>query len=1552
MKHLNSVRYQLLTLAVAATLALPSVPAGAAQTDISQVPLGTAASTSVLPNIMFILDDSGSMGRYWMPDDVRASDGTPNTTNCKQFTLHSGGANSSNCILDSGNTNTVSPTSDNVRHVPAQEWPAGPPAYAAQFNTIYYNPQFTYRPGKDRVGAQMTSFGTPWTAVQVNPYVSASTVDLTTQYPEPVFCTANNSTATDNAACRRNGYDATGTTLLASFRYSTASAPVDGSYGWPISTAAGAFRFIRMRFGGPHYYTILPREHCSDINLTSCVLSATPSGLNTIPAPVRYCQDATMANSDAVQSGTSGATARCQAKLDAAHSFMRYGTFVRVDITSSVPTYGGRPNRVDCAARPVCTYDEEMTNFANWFAYYQTRMQTMKTAAGRVFADMDDRYRIGFVTINASSSARYLKIDKFEPVHKGNWYDKFYAMTPANRTPLRQALSRVGRHYAGMTDLINSFMPDDPIQFSCQRNFALLTTDGYWNDAGGVMLDGTTAMTNQDNVPETFVNRQPTGTLDGEGTTVTTTTVTTNLEQILCTGNTASSANFTGTPDTNCGCATAGQRRVKQRTLTTTDTVVNTDGVDAAPTSTPSSSFQNITGCIAPLIVTTVTRFTETAQRVCTSNATTTFPTTIGGTNVGCGCAATLRRIRQRVHVWDNTVVTTDGVVTSNTNTNVSNTHSTVAGIPPSGTAGGACVLPVVALTPAATTTVAGTPNVTNNGGTTLTAANFTITPNPTITVGAPSSTTVFGGFANTLADVAMYYYKNDLRTSGPLSITKNNVKTTTKDTATHQHMVTFTLGLGLDGLLNYQSDYETASTGDFNSIRTGATNCSFSGVGLCNWPAPVQDSPTALDDLWHAAVNGRGLYFSAKDPNALQSGLTSALAAINSEVGSAASSATSTPNVTPTDNFIYSSTYRTVNWDGEIIAERIDVVSGDVQAGTAWSVGPLLNARTTASTDSRAIFTLDPSDASRRLKEFRHGNLTATEQAFFDNRCGTAIPPAAPPGTTVWPQCGPMSVTDLAIANSGDNLVNWMRGQRQHEVTHFRRRENLMGDTVNAKPAFLGKPILSYGDAVTPDYISFKNGPAASRPPVLMIASNDGMLHGFNAGEAVAGGGAELWAYVPRMLMPELFKLAATSYDTNHRFYVDGSPVTMDVFIGGAWKTMLVGGLNAGGRGYYALDVTDPTAAGVKALWEICSDAALCANSDPDIGYSYGQAVITKRPSDGKWVVIISSGFNNVSPGDGGGYLYVLDAATGAILSKTATTVAGTNVGNTVTPSGFAKITGFATNFAVNNTTPIVYGGDLLGNVWRFDLSANVATPDAVTAQRLGQAMDGTGAGAKPQSITTKPEVTRFDAGFNVVYVATGRFIGATDIPDPATIVPPLDLAYQQSVYAVKDTGTDLGILRSPAANLVQQTLIVIDSTSRTISNNTISWGTQNGWYVDFNPAGESPGERVNIDMQLVRGVLLVESNEPNDDACSSGGNSFFYQFDYKSGSYVTSAPGGVVGILQGQALAAGFVVYRLPSGQLKYTGIDVTGKKKTGGVNPGSGGSLGRRVSWRELM
>ena len=375
---------------------------------------------------------------------------------------------------------------------------------------------------------------------------------------------------------------------------------------------------------------------------------------------------------------------------------MRYGTFVRTDIVPAVTTYGGRPNRTDCVAG-VCTYAQEMTNFANWFAYYHTRIQMMKTAAGRVFSPMDDRYRIGFVTINASDSTRYLKIDKFDVTHKADWYTKFYAMTPGPNTPLRRALSRVGRHYAGMTDGINSFMPDDPVQYSCQQNFALLTTDGYWNSSGGLKIDGTTTMDNQDNVVETFVNR-PTVTLDAAGTTVTNSSTTRTLEQLVCAGNAASSANFSGTPDTNCGCS-ANFKRVKQRTLDDITSTTTVDGVAGSPTTSTVPSFQDITACNA-----TCDRRWWTGKGNRTSASARERATRTSVT------AARQRPAVDPVHAASasstcaNWTADGDHRITGvpahpPTATGVS-TFTNVAGSPPSGTAGGGCVSSGTTLTP------------------------------------------------------------------------------------------------------------------------------------------------------------------------------------------------------------------------------------------------------------------------------------------------------------------------------------------------------------------------------------------------------------------------------------------------------------------------------------------------------------------------------------------------------------------------------------------------------------------------------------------------------------------------------------------------------------------------------------------------------------------------------------------------------------------------------------------------------------------------------------
>ena len=1344
-RHSHSLARHFAGSATAALLLMHGAPF-AQTTDISNTPLSSSSSASVLPNLMFVLDDSGSMGRDYLPDFVN------DNNTCK---AESGWSGTTRCRV------------------------GDPPYYSAQFNTIFYNPQITYAPAINYDGTSMGSYGSPWTNVKNDAFSSSSgNTNLVTGFTERRYCNAS------GTICKRNGID-----TVATFEYRSAS-PDDGRlYGYPSPAGNQTLGTVSVSKGGgtrtvtvtlpghglvngdqintngtctggsqpahlevddpdepvygvtantfqydgnsnnaagpsnctyskvvpafnvgsnigtnPHYYTITPKEYCNSADLTNCVASTTPTATHTFPAYVRYCKTTADADAVAPVSGNSAGTPRCRAKYDAqsatTYTYPRYGNFTRTNIVPSTAIYGNRPNRVDCASRPDCTYAEEMTNFANWWAYYRTRMQMMKSAAGRAFLPIDNRYRVGFLTINPGnpvSSSEYLKIDKFDPSHKQAWYTKFYQQGSGGGTPLREALSRVGRHYAGRTDDINSGMSEDPVQYSCQQNFTILTTDGYWNGNSGDNIAGT-AIGNEDNVNSGWSTRSA-GAFDG-----------------------------------------------------------------------------NLTGA------------------------------------------------------------------------------------------------------------------------------------------------------SGTLADVALYYYKTDLRgaagtkTTGALgtNVTQNNVPTSPKDSAPHQHMTTFTLGI-VDGLMTYQSDYESATTGDFARIKAGAAGCAWTS-GTCNWPVPVQDAQSALDDLWHAAVNGRGTYYQASDPNSVASGLSGALTGLNIRTAAAAASATSSPNITPTDRSIFSSTYTTVEWAGEVVAQDIDPVSGNVVPAIKWAAQALLDAKVGAATDTRTIHMFDAA-ASNKLKPFLFpGTMSATEQGYFANKCVPA---------SNLSQCASLSAAQLAIANSGKNLVNFLRGQTQHETIVYRDRTHALGDTVNATPAYMREPRFAFADAVTPDYAAFKSA-NASRQATLFIAANDGMLHALNADN-----GQEMWAYVPKPVMPNLYKLADVNYASKHVYFVDGSPQLMDVFDGSAWKTILVGGFNSGARGYYALDVTDPL--NPKALWEFCHDSTICAISDTDMGLSYSNPVITKRPSDSKWVVLVTSGYNNVSPGTGRGYLFVLDALTGAVLEKV-----DTGAGNTTTPSGLGRIAVWADSANVNNTGRFVYAGDLRGNLWRFDLTVS---PTAVL--KIAELKDSSG---RPQSITTKPELGLVK-GNRTVFVGTGRYLGTSDLQDPATWVPASTDAWQQSIYAIKDKSVAYGNIRA-GGTLIQQTISVVSPTLRSTSTNPVDWTAYDGWYADFNPANDSPGERVSIDPQLLLGTLLVATNVPNADACTIGGDSWQYQFSYETGQYLSTSPNQAVAEKLSNAITVGIVVVRLPAGQLKAIATDAGGTKTTFGVNIGGSSASGKRTGWRELI
>ena len=814
------------------------------------------------------------------------------------------------------------------------------------------------------------------------------------------------------------------------------------------------------------------------------------------------------------------------------------------------------------------------------------------------------------------------------------------------------------------------------------------------------------------------------------------------------------------------------------------------------------------------------------------------------------------------------------------------------------------------------------------------------------------------GLYQDTLADVAMYFYKTDLRPTDTADATKNlggklasgtridvtgnDVQPVGDDKAEWQHMTTFGLGLGVAGTLGFAPKYEIASA-DYIAIAQGTKNWPNPESGPVPVVNPATELATRIDDLWHAAVNGRGRYLSASNPDSVIEELTKALAAIAIKNGSAAAAATSTLEPVAGDQYAYLAQFTTEKWYGDLQARDIQLDTGQLDSVTKWSARNLLASKVATNSDSRTIKTFDAA-ASKKLKEFTAANL-ATEIA------ASYFKPSALTQWGTWDATQKSTATDAA-------MINFIRGQTGFEDQDandvvvspgpppvisdenrlFRDREYVLGDIVNTSPVYVQSPPFSYGDA---GYAAFKdlhrkkfNADGSVSDPgrlgAVYVGANDGMLHAFRADT-----GVELWAYIPSAVVPNLYKLADAAYANNHQFYVDGPITVGDAYDGSAWKTVLVGGLGRGGKAYFALDVTDPE--DPKALWEFDTDAS-DSMGDDDLGYSYGNAILTKRSSDGKWVVIFASGYNNnASGGDSKGRLYVVDAFTGEKLNEFETdSAADPDV------SGIAKINNWVLDTLLDNVTRYVYGGDLGGSLWRFDLEE---TDEDEAAQLLGK----TSATAGNQPITVKPELARIkDSAGNyqrTIYFGTGRYLGFDDLKPAAP-----SSAIAQAIYAVKDTGSDLGVFSDPSGgNLVEQTLVVDATTPRKIDNPLpVDWATRNGWYINL-----PVGERVNVDPRLQLGTLALVTNVPKDDYCKFGGSSWLYKLDFATGTAVNTATDEVVGSYIGGSLATGLTLIRLPNKKLiaLVTLADTTVQAMDLPVAPGAGTAL-RRVGWREIF
>lgn len=729
--------------------------------------------------------------------------------------------------------------------------------------------------------------------------------------------------------------------------------------------------------------------------------------------------------------------------------------------------------------------------------------------------------------------------------------------------------------------------------------------------------------------------------------------------------------------------------------------------------------------------------------------------------------------------------------------------------------------------------------------------------------------------YSNTLADVAMHFYETDIRPA-----VDNKVPTKTGvDENDAQHMVTYTIAFGVDGTL-------TSTPSD--------------PAQAFNWPQPSADDPTTIDDLQHAAWNGRGKYLNAGDPDTLRQSLDDAISSISSRTGSAASVAFNSGTLS-TNTQVYLALFNSENWSGDIRAFDLDPNTGKIDSpswGTDPNTGDPIGAADildAANVSTRTILTYDGADGI----PLQWSDLTAGQKADFRTNPSGGTDNEATGMARLGHLRGDRGCesgsTATCLYNDGSNTYN-TRG--------LRARGSRLGDIVHSSPVFVGEPELNWPDtAPFPDssgstYSDFKLN-KANRTGVLYVGGNDGLLHAFRASD-----GAEIMAYAPNALFSTnttegYHYLADPAY--SHRYYVDLTPAIADVNIkttssgNVGWHTVLVGGLRAGGRGLFALDITDPNtfseASGAPAntvMWEFTNA------DDPNLGLTFSKPSIVplEGPSGSiRWAAIFGNGYNaDGDPGSTGTaqlFIVFLEGGLDGTWSVgsdyiTIDTEAGSIVNQDCSDPG-SDCNGLATPAVIDSNgdglADRAYAGDLKGNLWAFDLSGSNAGQWSV-AYKSGSSPVALFQTQTNQPITVSPTIIRNpDMGTvssnhpnTLVLFGTGQYLTTGDITNTD----------DQSFYAIWDAGSDLpnsNQLPLDHNSLIEQTIGTGTSSSgvtgRTLSDNTVDYSSNPpdyGWYMDLPEAGE----RVTTDPVIRGDLVFFNTITPDTDICASGGTSW----------------------------------------------------------------------------
>jgi len=647
--------------------------------------------------------------------------------------------------------------------------------------------------------------------------------------------------------------------------------------------------------------------------------------------------------------------------------------------------------------------------------------------------------------------------------------------------------------------------------------------------------------------------------------------------------------------------------------------------------------------------------------------------------------------------------------------------------------------------------------------------------------------------------------------------------------------------------------------------------------TGNFKWPelkTSTESSKNPLD-LWHSALNGRGRFYAVEKPEDLEKAFREIIGVINTQAepdrSSAAVSGMSYQDK-PVGLFITSNSPKEA-WKGEVRGAKVEV-SGQTDLWEGKSTATILDS---TQPENRVIVTWKDSAGI----PFRWDSLSAPQK-----NCLHVKPDSATP-----------SICETTSGdNKGQQRLEYLRGVRTQEsitTNPLRKRISVQGDIVNSNVWYTGSPISNYA---LKGYAAF-TAAQKNRQPIIYIGGNDGMLHGFSVNS-----GVEKIAYIPRGVFHNLTRLTWSSFDDNHRYFVDGSPMTGDIDINDRnstshtpdWRTMLVGALGAGGKGYFVLDVTNPTnfseqnAASLLVLDNTfgsnqaitCDDTvtagttACINNASADIGHIFAvPSTDDSNPlrtsqiallNNNRWAAIMGNGYNSKN-GRPVLLIQYLDGNKELLrLAATADNASGANV----TDNGLSAPRLVDIN---NDGRPdAVYAGDLKGNMWKFMIAAKEASTWGVAFNRqpLFTARGGTsGSPTKRtliQPITAAPTVrpndrTRITGSGNtqkveavggmMVAFGTGRNVTTTDpentdiqtlysVLDNTRYTQAWDATTQQNYVAVHQGDANLAIpvptaLGNGLNSASEQTLLAQQNVGQHYSGTNNSEG-RDYWQID----------------------------------------------------------------------------------------------------------------------